>query len=263
MKTLSTFWHIKSFVVHFVVNFEIRIIFVTIVYLLFMLWIYKKFFSLWASADLLYLETSAKTGKNVEAAFLETARKIYENLQNGVYALYHSITPTVFFLSFFPPPFNDRFFTVYLKHSRGLRFFFTSIGSRYEMTQVGRFGKRHMPPRQLFSGDQPWGKLLSEWQISFCVCAPFVSTQSGKVTQDDLPFFRLSSFFCLLKSVLELVTFHGDSAWLRGLQKYKVTAKRFLSMHKSVSPYTNRSSDVNLEPVIIRRKSPHVFSSLV
>jgi len=34
--------------------------------------------------DLLYLETSAKTGKNVEAAFLETARKIYENLQNGV-----------------------------------------------------------------------------------------------------------------------------------------------------------------------------------
>jgi|EP00670_Eutreptiella_braarudii_P005267 Ras-related protein Rab-14 len=33
---------------------------------------------------LLYLETSAKTGKNVEQAFLQTARHIFDNIQNGV-----------------------------------------------------------------------------------------------------------------------------------------------------------------------------------
>jgi len=30
-----------------------------------------------------YLEVSAKTGQNVEEAFLRTARKIYENIQSG------------------------------------------------------------------------------------------------------------------------------------------------------------------------------------
>merc|ERR1712151_825840 len=34
---------------------------------------------------LFFLETSAKTGDNVEAAFLDTARQIFENLQAGMY----------------------------------------------------------------------------------------------------------------------------------------------------------------------------------
>jgi len=34
---------------------------------------------------LVFLETSAKTAANVEAAFVKTAEKIYENIQSGVY----------------------------------------------------------------------------------------------------------------------------------------------------------------------------------
>lgn len=33
---------------------------------------------------LMFMECSAKTGENVEDAFLETARKIYANIQNGI-----------------------------------------------------------------------------------------------------------------------------------------------------------------------------------
>lgn len=36
---------------------------------------------------LIFLETSAKTAQNVEEAFLYTAKKIYENIQSGVYDL--------------------------------------------------------------------------------------------------------------------------------------------------------------------------------
>mmetsp|Transcript_113458 Transcript_113458/g.327645 ORF Transcript_113458/g.327645 Transcript_113458/m.327645 type:complete len:213 (+) Transcript_113458:113-751(+) len=36
---------------------------------------------------LFFLECSAKTGQNVDAAFLDTARQIYENLQAGMYDL--------------------------------------------------------------------------------------------------------------------------------------------------------------------------------
>jgi len=34
---------------------------------------------------LIFLETSAKTAANVEEAFIQTAGKIYENIQNGIY----------------------------------------------------------------------------------------------------------------------------------------------------------------------------------
>eukprot|EP00931_Biecheleriopsis_adriatica_P022478 TRINITY_DN14431_c0_g1_i1.p1 TRINITY_DN14431_c0_g1~~TRINITY_DN14431_c0_g1_i1.p1 ORF type:complete len:205 (+),score=19.61 TRINITY_DN14431_c0_g1_i1:151-765(+) len=36
---------------------------------------------------LFFLETSAKTGQNVESAFLDTARQIFDNLQAGMYDL--------------------------------------------------------------------------------------------------------------------------------------------------------------------------------
>jgi len=36
---------------------------------------------------LLFLETSAKTSNNVEAAFVQTAKEIYQKLQNGTYEL--------------------------------------------------------------------------------------------------------------------------------------------------------------------------------
>jgi Ras-related protein Rab-2A len=35
--------------------------------------------------NLIFLETSAKTAANVEEAFINTAQKIYENIQSGVY----------------------------------------------------------------------------------------------------------------------------------------------------------------------------------
>ena len=34
-------------------------------------------------SGLIYIEASAKTGDNVEEAFLRTARSIYQNIQNG------------------------------------------------------------------------------------------------------------------------------------------------------------------------------------
>ncbi|XP_026190102.1 ras-related protein Rab-2A [Cyclospora cayetanensis] len=37
--------------------------------------------------NLIFLETSAKTSQNVEEAFILTARKIYENIQAGIYDL--------------------------------------------------------------------------------------------------------------------------------------------------------------------------------
>mmetsp|Transcript_103078 Transcript_103078/g.162913 ORF Transcript_103078/g.162913 Transcript_103078/m.162913 type:complete len:217 (-) Transcript_103078:47-697(-) len=36
---------------------------------------------------LFFMEASAKTGQNVEAAFIDTARQVYQNLQDGMYDL--------------------------------------------------------------------------------------------------------------------------------------------------------------------------------
>ncbi len=38
-----------------------------------------------ARNGLIFMETSAKTARNVEGAFIQTAHKIYENIQKGVY----------------------------------------------------------------------------------------------------------------------------------------------------------------------------------
>lgn len=42
--------------------------------------------------NLIFLETSAKTARNVEEAFLQTARKIYENILAGVYDLSNEVS---------------------------------------------------------------------------------------------------------------------------------------------------------------------------
>ncbi len=42
---------------------------------------------------LIFIETSAKTASNVEAAFTKTAEKIYENIKTGTHSLYALTLP--------------------------------------------------------------------------------------------------------------------------------------------------------------------------
>ena len=42
---------------------------------------------------LIFLETSAKTAQNVEEAFINTAKKIYDKIQQGVFDVANEVRP--------------------------------------------------------------------------------------------------------------------------------------------------------------------------
>ena len=43
---------------------------------------------------LIFMETSAKTAANVEEAFINTAREIYDKIQEGVFDINNEVRPT-------------------------------------------------------------------------------------------------------------------------------------------------------------------------
>ena len=45
---------------------------------------------------LIFMETSAKTAANVEEAFINTAREIYDKIQEGVFDINNEVRPTFF-----------------------------------------------------------------------------------------------------------------------------------------------------------------------
>lgn len=49
---------------------------------------------------LIFLETSAKTAQNVEEAFINTAKKIYDKIQQGVFDVANEVRRSSFLLSF-------------------------------------------------------------------------------------------------------------------------------------------------------------------
>jgi len=53
---------------------------------------------------LIFLETSAKTAANVEEAFINTAAKIYENIQNGIYDVTNEAHGIKVGMAAAPPP---------------------------------------------------------------------------------------------------------------------------------------------------------------
>lgn len=42
---------------------------------------------------LIFMETSAKTASNVEEAFINTAKEIYQKIQDGVFDINNEVTP--------------------------------------------------------------------------------------------------------------------------------------------------------------------------
>ena len=46
---------------------------------------------------LIFMETSAKTAHNVEEAFIQTARAIYEKIQQGVLDVHNTVSPPFYF----------------------------------------------------------------------------------------------------------------------------------------------------------------------
>lgn len=124
MKTLSTFWYIKTIVAHFAVNLEIRIIFVTIFLFLFLCFKFIRTFSLcWLSQTYCTSRQVRRQERtlrwhfwNQPARFTKTCRT--ECMLSGTL----SRSPCFFILV--PRRLMTVFFTFYLKHSRGLLVFF-------------------------------------------------------------------------------------------------------------------------------------------
>ena len=50
---------------------------------------------------LIFMETSAKTAANVEEAFINTAREIYDKIQEGVFDINNEVNINSFSLNFF------------------------------------------------------------------------------------------------------------------------------------------------------------------
>ena len=53
---------------------------------------------------LIFMETSAKTAANVEEAFINTAREIYDKIQEGVFDINNEVNINSFSLNFFQKP---------------------------------------------------------------------------------------------------------------------------------------------------------------
>ena len=62
---------------------------------------------------LIFMETSAKTAANVEEAFINTAREIYDKIQEGVFDINNEVNINSFSLNFFE---NQFFYYLYLSY---------------------------------------------------------------------------------------------------------------------------------------------------
>ena len=62
---------------------------------------------------LIFMETSAKTAANVEEAFINTAREIYDKIQEGVFDINNEVNINSFSLNFFQKPV---FYYMYLSY---------------------------------------------------------------------------------------------------------------------------------------------------
>ena len=62
---------------------------------------------------LIFMETSAKTAANVEEAFINTAREIYDKIQEGVFDINNEVNINSFSLNFFE---NQFIYYLYLSY---------------------------------------------------------------------------------------------------------------------------------------------------